>query len=136
MFNRGPIEVHVRAPVHTEVEYVTREVHEHRAPTDASIALLNEMQAKARENIIDTIRIADNGFECVVQIDRDNMMDELRAVAAFSLNGRKLKASCTLSGREQPHDRVRLEVFEKLRGEVATVIAHELLASAWAQVVR
>ena len=42
MFDRTVI-----VPGRTQTEYVTREVHEHRAPTDASVKLLREMEQKA-----------------------------------------------------------------------------------------
>jgi len=37
-------------------------VHEHKAPTDKSVELLNEMQVKARDNIVSTFSISNNLF--------------------------------------------------------------------------
>lgn len=46
-------------------------VHEHRAPTDESVRLLDEMEFKARERIIHAIRCDSNPFKfrCVVYND-------------------------------------------------------------------
>ncbi len=41
----------------TKTEFVTKEVHEHRAPTDESVRLLNEMQHEAAKNLIRTAHI-------------------------------------------------------------------------------
>ena len=45
----------ILAPGRTRTEYVTREVHEHRAPTDESVKLLREMEQKARDQVIEAI---------------------------------------------------------------------------------
>ena len=50
-------------------EYVPYEkdvtIHEHRAPTDESVRLLNEFEEKARKNIIHKISVNENNLNAV-----------------------------------------------------------------------
>jgi hypothetical protein len=72
-----------------ETQFVTREVHEHRAPTDASVALLKEMEAAARDKITAGLVISDNTFNCVVHFEQTAHDDRLHAMATFDVNGRR-----------------------------------------------
>lgn len=84
--------VHVHQPERTE--YVTRNVnvHEHRAPTDQSVALLKEMEKAASNKIIEAIRVTNSDFEAVIQWQWEAMSDQIVGVAVFSIGGTKLKA--------------------------------------------
>jgi hypothetical protein len=71
-------------------EYVPYEktVHEHRAPTDQSVSLLNEMQKKAEENLIRTIKVEENtlkGKGIFFYLSPDKTETEF--VIKFNLNG-------------------------------------------------
>ncbi len=72
-----------RAP---RTEYVTREVHEHRAPTDESVALLAEMEEKARARIIERYRV-DVGDNKLGAVEIVEMFDTMQRRVSFSLNG-------------------------------------------------
>ena len=63
----GLFSTHTRTEKTTHVPYeksVT--VHEHRAPTDESVNILNEMEEKARQNIVRKIFVHDNIVNGVV----------------------------------------------------------------------
>jgi len=63
-------------------------VHEHKAPTDESVKLLNEMQEKAQRNILKTIKIEENYLKAVVVIFKNNFIeDRIDYGAKFILNG-------------------------------------------------
>jgi|GEM_PF-1631666 len=63
-------------------------VHEHKAPTDESVKLLNEMQQKAESNILKTIKIDENYLKAVVIIFKDNLVENrINYGAKFILNG-------------------------------------------------
>ena len=67
-------------------------VHEHRAPTDASLRMLNEMQEKVKQNIIDSMIIQTNEMNAVAVFHTLSMIDN--AVlwdAAFVLNGNTIR---------------------------------------------
>lgn len=117
------------------VEYVTRkvEVHEHRAPTDKSVALLKEMEAAAERRIVEAIHIGDTTFECVVHIEKDMMADCTRLRAVFKLNGRAETVNHSFRPRDHGDE---LAAANALRDEVAKVIASKMLAGAFAQLYR
>ena len=71
--------------------YSTVEVNEHRAPTDASVRLLNEMQEKARENLVDSFSVCDNAFKGEILVFRDHFSNEFVVYFVFSINGNKYK---------------------------------------------
>lgn len=126
-------------PAETRTEYVTKtvNVHEHRAPTDKSIELLREMEQKARDQVDQSVRVTDNGFECVVHQIQDAYNDQLITRALFSLNGKKMRAEV----KTDRHNRTDIDaMFVKLRDEIAKTIANESMASfastlsgAWAR---
>jgi hypothetical protein len=118
---RTPVVV---VPDRTETQFVTREIHEHRAPTDESVKLLREMEAKARKQVLDSIRLGDTAFECVVHVTRDTMSGDTSLMAIFSLNGKKF----TVEHREWRPDTKLL--VEGLRAAMANKIATEILVPA------
>lgn len=59
--------------------------HEHRAPTDASVRLLREMEEKAREQVALSM-VTNNAVSACAVYFRDVTQD---AVVAFKLNGQE-----------------------------------------------
>jgi hypothetical protein len=127
MLNRTALIV---APTQHTTEYVTREVHEHRAPTDESVKLLREMEAKAQEQVIEAMHVGDMTFECVVHTLKRWEDDTTTLKAVFSLNGKKLTAEYTdHAWRTNKRDMVM-----KLRDEMAKVIAEQVLIPALSRI--
>ena len=125
MFRRQNVLVVNQRPPHTE--YVTREIREHRAPTDDSVKLLREMEAKAQEQIVEAIHVGDTTFECVVHTIKMPMDDATKWMAIFSLNGKKITAEY------QEYDWKiidKRDVMLKLRDAMAEKIATEVLIPA------
>lgn len=114
----------VLAPGRTRTEYVTREVHEHRAPTDKSVELLMEMEKAAKDKIVEAVHVKSNDFECVVHQCRhfEDMSHEL--VAVMVLNGKKITVS------ERGHDSVE-NIALALRDKLAREIASRALGDAF-----
>lgn len=69
------------------------DVHEHRAPTDQSVKLLNEMEEKARKNIICKVQLDDNILNgvAIVYVDERWTAAKLSIVVhlRFSINGKE-----------------------------------------------
>lgn len=62
-------------------------INEHRAPTDKSVQLLNEMQDKARKNIIQSVKIESNVCTAIVICFSDDVMrNRLNWLLRFKLN--------------------------------------------------
>lgn len=81
---------------HSKTEYVPycKEVNitENKAPTDESVRLLNEMEEKARQNIIATIKIDENFLKAIVIYYRDEMItNRMIYHIKFELNGKEHK---------------------------------------------
>jgi len=122
---------------HGGTKYVPYEktvtVNEHRAPTDKSVALLNEFTEKAKQNIIDSIHIKNNVIDCAVIYYQDDIMtDSLKYYIKFKLNGVEYKLNGQIDRmelREQGyhyqfrHEGVMMLVYKKY----AEVIASELI---------
>lgn len=118
----------ILAPGRTRTEYVTREVHEHRAPTDESVKLLREMEQKARDQVIEAIHVGDTTFECVLHTLKRPMDDSTELLAIFSMNGKKM----TVSHREHNWMGTKAELVIKLRDAMAKEIATTILLPALA----
>jgi len=72
-----------------------------RAPTDESVALLNEMQEKTLQNIIRSVTVKDNTMNAVVlYLVRGPAIDAIDFIAKFTFNGR----SCELKGQVSRRD--------------------------------
>ena len=108
-------------------------ITEKRAPTDDSVRLLQEMQAKAEAALVNSMHVGDTVFECIVHHWVDAFNDEHRWRAVFKLNGKTMTAETAVhgSGATDP-----VVAFAKLQGEMAMVIAAEVLAAAFAKICR
>jgi hypothetical protein len=104
------------------------QVTEKRAPTDASVQILREMEAAAEQKVLESIIVRNTLFETVVQIIPDNASDKIHYRAIFKLNGKQMRAVHTVD-RLDAHDRDAC--WAGLKDEVAKVIATEILSEAW-----
>ena len=95
--------------------------------TDQSVALLAEFEQAARDKIEKAISIEDNGFNCVVHVMQEAISDQHVARAVFSLNGKTLTAEARIHARAADG---RIKLIVKLREEMASVIAREVLMPA------
>jgi hypothetical protein len=124
MFRRNPSVVVL--PGRTETQYVTREVHEHRAPTDESVKLLREMEVASEAKRIGSLQVQGNGFNCLLQTWLDGPSGLVRATAVADLNGKRIVAEAT--GDQFSPDREKL--LTDLRDDLARRIANEVLVVA------
>ena len=114
----------VPVPGETRTEYVTKTVHEHRAPTDASVKLLREMEQAAEAKVVNAVRVGNTSFECVVHREVDNMNDQAVFRAVFKLNGKRDTAEHRCE-RRNAGDLVA--AWRALRDEIAKVIATRMI---------
>lgn len=132
----GPVVI-LERPARTE--YVTRtvNVHEHRAPTDESVKLLREMEAKAEAEVIRAVQVGNSTFECCVHQYSDCMSDRMKWRAIFKLNGKQMSAVVETDLRKNTKMAVDArENFAALRDEMAKVIATEVLNDAFVALMR
>lgn len=110
-------------------EYVTREVNitEQRAPTDASVALLREMEEAARQKIITTIPLADNSINGEILLEKTDFGFKNRAALIARINGVKIEVTA------EGEDRGWQELADNLVKATAEKLAVELIAPAFEQ---
>ena len=96
-------------------------IHKH-APTDESVRLLKEMEQAARDQAYSSVRLNDNGFECVIHSWLDHFGAEYVFKIIFSLNGKKHFAEVR-RGYNDPPTTLGKEVVEA----VSKVIAAECI---------
>lgn len=79
----------------TTKEYVpyTKEINvnvkEVKAPTDESVSLLNQLQEKAKENIIKSVKVEENHLNGIIVAFVNDMMGGIKIMMKFNLNGKE-----------------------------------------------
>lgn len=75
-------------------------------PNDAadSARLYGELKAKAEADVLASVKVGDNIFECVVQRYRDEMLDSTKWRAILTLNGKRMTATVETRDRQQFND--------------------------------
>ncbi len=101
------------------------DVHEHRAPTDDSIRVFDELRAKAEASVLATMRVEGNDVRGTVVIQTDPSTIEMKAVFLFRLNGRDHRIDVPLPRQRMIPDPPKLG--DMLRDELAKAIAGELV---------
>ena len=119
-------------PTHKTVS-VTQTVHEHRAPTDESVKLLNEMQDKAIGNIIDTIVVQNNILNFVaVVFDSDIIHQSYNIKCKFSINWSDMIIDINIPTLEfkllSYDDRIRL-IYKNISDKLSFMILKHLDAN-------
>ena len=103
-------------------------VHEHRAPTDASVRLLKEMEEAATKKVVKSIHVGNTLVECVVHTWLDVMSDCIRMRAIFKVNGVTETADHEYRPRGEPL--AEIDAWRALRAKVADVIANKMIGDA------
>ena len=114
---------------HSDPQHITKTVHEHRAPTDESIRLLNEMEAKAMANVISKLTPPGNVVSGII-VEHAHMGLERCFTVAFELNGHKFNISQRMN-----NDLLHLDpasAWKSLFDEIAKAIASELFERVFA----
>ena len=124
---------------HTKIVSVPYEknvtVHEHKAPTDKSVELLNEMQEKAQRNIIATIKIEENFLKAVAIYYRDEtVMDRMTYHIRFELNGKEYMIEDHIDNFEWRQEMSKSYmglgnevIFRALHKKFSELVANELM---------
>ncbi len=104
------------------VREVHKTVHEHRAPTDQSIALVREFEKEAENKVLYGIKGSDNSFQFRAMVFRE-IFDE-KIMLDFSLNGRKHKFTIPTERRSSAKDNL-LKIRDAIAKEIANTICIE-----------
>jgi hypothetical protein len=106
------------------------DIHEHKAPTDESIKLLNEMQEKVMNNIMATFRVEDNTLNAaVIYLFQGTGFDRLDYRVKFTFNGKEYLLNGEIPRRNfvPSHKYGSNEVYEALAKSLVILIAEKVL---------
>jgi hypothetical protein len=110
----------------TKHVYETRNIHEHRAPTDESVKLLREMEKAAKDNFLGRFDFKDNKLNGTVAVMSDYLNNEFVLAILFSLNGREHRVEVRESMSK--HKAITEDTAKYLLAEsIAKAVTKELL---------
>ena len=131
MFNKTYLNIQSVIPNNVSVVELT----EKRAPTDASVLLLKEMEEKAQEKIIDSISIRDCQIECQILKVKDIMSNRMHYMIVYSMNGKKSKVNVKLDDYEIIN-LGKIGIAETLRSALAVDIATKMICDSFDKVMK
>lgn len=95
-------------------------IHEHRAPTDASVKLLKEMEQAAKDKLVASFVLDKNSLNGIVNIYQEVAYDRLVIEVTFDLNGKRINEVVYVHRDETG-------MVEKVQTAVANRVAAEIL---------
>lgn len=114
----------------TQVAYVDRNitVHEHRAPTDESLALLREMEKKVREEILQGFELPIHNGTCYLQVVRmpEAIGHSLSVRAIMNFNGKNVSADVIITDMEIRNEE---QFVSKMKETMAKVIMEFMIGN-------
>lgn len=105
-----------------KTEYITKEVHEYRAPTDESVKLLREMEQKAKNEVVKSIQLGSNYLKANVYLSLDPMSFNNMFRVVFDINGHSYVSDIAI-----PINAPTEVIVQKLHRGISDVIAQKIL---------
>jgi hypothetical protein len=106
------------------VEHVTKTVNVYAAPTDASVKMYNELKTAAEKSILETVRIQDINFDCVVHMSKSFVNATTDYKAICTVNGvRVVAVHCSDPERESVVDAYTVLMYALSREMAKLVLA-------------
>ena len=100
---------------------VSVHVEEKRAPTDESVRLLREMEAKAKDQVVQSLRIESCGVEAVVHRYDDPMDSQTRFAIHYKVNGHQRKCYAKVDWQADIQERMDV-VWKALADDLAAYL--------------
>ena len=94
--------------------HVTATTHEHRAPTDQSIQLLNEMQDAALANIVSRLSTSDNTLRAEAFVMRDPRSMTDFVAYKITLNGEDYEGKIEIDRSDGAPERALVDRFARI----------------------
>lgn len=116
-----------------DTEFVTKEVHEHRAPTDESVKILREMETAAQEKVLEAIRLENSAMDGVLHVMKQPLSGDYLFKFIFSINGKKMTTDYTV--HEWDFQKNDYAWVQGLITKVGETIAYEILRKPFAETV-
>lgn len=105
-------------------------VNEHKAPTDASMKLLAEMEQKVKDKVLGQVKLESNTFHCeVIRMMGPMMMGETFGIV-MKLNGERIVMEITPDPFGSNEDKLQ-EVYKAVGNRIAAHVASAVLKVIW-----
>jgi len=108
--------------VRAVTESVTRNVHEHRAPTDESVKLLREMEAQAKAEVVKSIHLKDNTFDAKLYVVKEPLSMQRRYTIRFKLNNEKFEVEKSFNEFDFDEETAVREIHAAMSAKIAATI--------------
>lgn len=121
-----------RTIVHQAPGQIRAEINvtEKRAPTDESVRLLREMEAKAKAEVIKATAVNDNHFTGVIHTMFDALSYRTTVRLVYSMNGKKLTTDYHINESRQLIDDWLPELIAAVASNIAVEILQKPLSDA------
>ena len=122
MFDRTTIN-ESRGPSHVTV-------NEHRAPTDASVRLLADMEQRVKDKVFGQVKLESNTFHCeVMRLKSPRTFGETLAIA-MKLNGERIVMEIETDPMTSPEEKLR-EIYKAVGERIAAYVASSVVKTTW-----
>ena len=119
----------------TDVQYVTKEVNVHRAPTDESIKILNEMTDKSLDNLLKTVHLHNNALNLSFSTMYNIMNDSVDCYIQGEFNGNRLTRKFSLYSYKSIDDKVKT-IQDEITAMVSEYLYDKIISTSSANVLR
>lgn len=120
----------------SETREITKTVHEHKAPTDESIKLLNEMTDKALSNIVARWSTDNNVLSMQGAFFDDYSRGSRTLAIKMKLNGKDHKIIVEVDPFQSEVQTFVSSVFDKVSQEIARVVLAPIFSEVSDQIAR
>ncbi len=97
-------------------------VHEHKAPTDASVKLLTEMEAAARDRLLASYELANNHFEATIHVFSDDLSAQRRVTCLYKMNGTRFRTEFTVKEYDVDPETLLPRIHAELAADIARIV--------------
>lgn len=104
-------------PRHIDVTHV-----EKRAPTDESVRLLREMEGKAREQVVEAMRLTSASVEAVAHRYDDQMSLKTHFLIHYKLNGAKREVRLSVEDYKSSVEEQLEAIWKAISEDIASVL--------------
>ena len=102
-------------------------IEEHRAPTDASVRLLGEMEAKAQANIEKAMRVENCSIDAVIHSMNDCLSCSKKYAVIFQINGKRIRADYSANDFDK-REKTAIGICDAVAQAVANEICNSFTA--------
>lgn len=105
------------------------EIHEHRAPTDDSIAVYDEMLKKAQSNLCRQVKVENGVFSGTISTFSDYCGMKEQCVVQYTLNGNEMEHRIELDNFSMTNEELVTKLCEVVSREIMTLLVNGAMST-------